>query len=102
MTDIKKICSSICNKARAYNGCRYIENKIASENKLVGFLECLEETEIVFDSVINKNCNKKISEIDLAMTVNDQIVNIVIDVENRTFDIVKKTDESTVIKKVKI
>ena len=102
MTDIKKICSSICNKARAYNGCRYIENKIASENKLVGFLECLEVTEIVCDSVINKNCNKKISEIDLTMTDNDQIVNIFIDVENRTFDTVKKTDESTVIKKVKI
>ena len=36
------------------------------------------------------------------MTDNDQIVNIFIDVENRTFDIIKKTDESTVIKKVKI
>lgn len=102
MVDIKKICSSICNKARAYNGCRYIENRIASENKLVGFLEGLEETEIIWDSVINKNYYKKISEIDLAMTDNDQIVNIFIDVENRTFDIVKKTDESTVIKKVKI
>lgn len=102
MTDIKKICSSICNKAKHYNGCRYIENRIASENKLVGFLEGLEETEIICDSVINKNHYKKISEIDLTMTDNDQIVNIFIDVESRTFDIVKKTDESTVIKKVKI
>lgn len=102
MIDIKKICSSICNKSRAYNGCRYIENRIASENKLVGFLEGLEEAEIICDSVINKNYYKKISEIDLTMTDNDQIVNIFIDVENRTFDIVKKTDESTVIKKVKI
>ena len=86
--------------AKQYNGCRYIENKIASENKLFGFLEGLEETEIIFDSVINKNYYKKISEIDLAMTDNDQVANIYINVENRTADIVKKTCESTVIKKV--
>ena len=102
MSDIKKICSSICNKAKYYNGCRYIENRIASENKLVGFLEGLEEAGIICDSVINKNYYKKISKINLTMTDNDQIVNIFIDVENQTFDIVKKTDESTVIKKVKI
>ena len=102
MVDIKKMCSSICNRAKHYNGCRYIENKIASENKLVGFLEGLEETEIICDSVINKNYYKKISEIDLAMTGNDQIVNIFISVENRTADIVKKTGETTIIKKVKI
>lgn len=102
MIDIKKICSFVVAKAKHYNGCRYIENRIASENKLVGFLEGLEETEIICDSVINKNNYKKISEIDLTMTDNDQIVNIFIDVENRTFDIVKKNDKSTVIKKVKI
>ena len=102
MLGIKKICSCICNKARAYNECRYIENKIASENKLVGFLECLEETEIISDSVINKNHYKKISEIDLAMTDNDQIVNILISIENRTADIIRKTSETTIIKKVKV
>ena len=102
MIDIKKICSSICNKAKAYNGCRYIENKIASENKLVGFLEGLEVAEIICDSVINKNYYKKISEIDLTMTDNDQIVNIFISVENRTADIIRKTSETTIIKKVKV
>lgn len=102
MIDIKKICSSICNKAKSYNGCRYIENRIASENKLVGFLEGLEETNIICDSVINKNYYKKISEVDLAMLDKGQIVNIFIDIENRSADIIRKTDETTIIKKVKI
>ena len=101
MIDIGKICSSICNKARGYNRCRYIENKIAQENKLLGFLEGLEETEIIVDSIISKNYYKKISEVRLTLLDDSQVVNIFIDVENRTADIVKNTDEST-IKKVKV
>ena len=102
MIDIEKICNSICNKARHYNGCRYIENKVSSEYKLIGFLEGLEVAEIICDSVISKNHYKTISEVRLTLLDNSQVVNIFIDVENRTADIVKKTDESTVIKKVKI
>lgn len=102
MIKIEKICSSICNMTRHYNGCRYIENKIASENKLIGFLEGLEETAIILDSVISKNYYKKISEVRLTLLNDNQVVNIFIDVENRTADIVKKTDETTIIKKVKV
>ena len=102
MIDIEKICSSICNRAKHYNGCRYIENKVASEDKLIGFLEGLEVSEIICDSVISKNHYKTISEVRLTLLNDSQVVNVFIDVENRTADIVKKTDNSTVIKKVKI
>ena len=102
MIDIKKICSSICNKAKHYNGCRYIENKTASEYKLIGFLEGLEVAEIICDSFISKNHYKKILEVRLTLLDDSQVVNIFIDVENRTADIVKKTSEPTVIKKVKV
>lgn len=102
MIDIKKICSSICNKAKHYNGCRYIENKVASEDKLIGFLEGLEVAEIICDSVISKNHYKTISEVRLTLLDDNQVVNVFIDVVNRTADIVKKTNESTVIKKVNV
>ena len=102
MIDIKKICSSICNKAKHYNGCRYIENKVASEDKLIGFLEGLEVAEIICDSVISKNHYKTISEVRLTLLDDNQVVNVFIDVVNRTADIVKKTNESKVIKKVNV
>ena len=102
MTDLGKICSSICNMAKHYNECRYIENKVASEDRFIGFLEGLEVAEIICDSVISKNHYKTISEVRLTLLDDSQVVNVFIDVENRTADIVKKTDESTVIKKVKV
>lgn len=102
MIDIEKICSSVCNRAKHYNGCRYIENKVVSEDKLIGFLEGLEVAGAICDSVISKNHYKTISEVRLTLLDDSQVVNIFIDVENRTADIVKKTSESTVIKKVKI
>ena len=100
--DIEKICISICNMAKHYNGCRYIENRIASENKLLGFLEGLEVAGIICDSFISKNQYKTISEVRLTLLDDSQVVNIFIDVQNRTADIVKKTGETTIIKKVKI
>ena len=101
MSDIGKICSSICNMAKHYNGCRYIENKVASYDKLIGFLEGLEVADIICDSVISKDHYKNISEVRLTLLDDSQVINIFIDVENRTADIVKKTDESS-IKKVKV
>lgn len=100
--DIEKICSSICIKAKHYNGCRYIENKVAAEDKLIGFLEGLEVAEIICDSFISKNHYKTISEVRLTLLDDSQVANVFIDVENRTADIVKKTGETTIIKKIKV
>ena len=98
----EKICTSVCNRAKHYNGCRYIENKVASEDKLIGFLEGLEVADIICDSVISKNYYKKIKEVRLTLLDDGKVANIFIDVENRAADIVKITGESTIIKKVKI
>ena len=82
MTKIEQICTDIYDKARGYNISGYKENKLAYSSCLNGILECLITTGVIDGYVIDKNYNKRITEIRLRLNKPDKIVNVIIDVEN--------------------